>query len=147
MHRRAGLNDPSSSLLPVCSTTPSECDWTEHTDTIGDNLSMLRQWLHRCAESSAPVPRCTCLCPLRRGNPVGKYFAYRTEPVANPLTMSRKCQRMTTRPSCPTTPLLIGWSHSCGHVTCLGPIRRPRKNFPGGTLLTTHWQGTISGRL
>ena len=37
---------------------------------------------------------------------------------------------MTTRPSCPTTLLLVGWSNSCGHVACSGPIRKLRKIFP-----------------
>ena len=71
-------------------------------------LAELERICRRCANSSTAVPGCAWARPLRRESPVGKCFACRTELVTNPVTMSRKSQRMTTRPSCPTTPLLAG---------------------------------------
>ena len=111
--------------LPFCLYVPS-CP----PSLTGRNiLARLEITCRCCANSSSAVPCYASACPLRWGSLVGKYFACRTESVANPLTMSRKSQHMTTRPSCPTTPLLVAWSHSCDHVTCSGPIHGRRKIF------------------
>ncbi len=111
--------------LPLLYLLPDPLSLTEHN--MLTTTQQLERICRRCANSYAGVPGWAWARPLRRGSPVGKCFACRTQLVTNPVTMSRKSQRMTTRPSCPTTPLLAGRCNSYVHVACSGPIRRLRK--------------------
>ena len=109
VHSREQSESRSSFIrhLPFCLYVPS-CP----PSLTGRNiLARLEITCRCCGNSSSAVPCYASACPLRWGSLVGKYFACRTESVANPLTMSRKSQHMTSRPSCPTTPLLVAWYH------------------------------------